>query len=191
MKLGATEGALPSQKLRCMLPHACCLLPSPQGTGETRFVVLVVYVGGTQAATALVDTAETNLNQIGSLIDNVAAATNNAITVQQVGGVAGPRHAVFDYLTVCLLSCAHSAAVADHRRMLPIPLGSKTNTPSSFYLSLADSPILPFTHLPDPLCRRTPPEMCLAAAPPPSRTPSCPCCAQAQGPTCRLPQPSS
>lgn len=72
-------------RLTLLRAHICfCRLQHAQETGSTRFVVLVVYVGGEQAATALVDTAEVDLNQIGALIENVANATDGAITLKQV-----------------------------------------------------------------------------------------------------------
>lgn len=67
------------------LPLLYVLHTHTQETGAIRFVVLVVYVGGDKAATLLVDTAETDLNQIASLITNVGTQSNGAITVQQVG----------------------------------------------------------------------------------------------------------
>jgi hypothetical protein len=48
-----------------------------------RYLVVVIYVGGEAAATTLVNTATTDLNQIGNLATNVNTATGGAITVSQ------------------------------------------------------------------------------------------------------------
>lgn len=48
-----------------------------------RYLVIVIYVGGEAAATNLVQVAETDLNKIGNLTDNVNTATGGAITVSQ------------------------------------------------------------------------------------------------------------
>lgn len=48
------------------------------------YVVVVIYVGTDAAAEILVRTAEADLDDVGNLIQNVAAATENAFTVKQV-----------------------------------------------------------------------------------------------------------
>lgn len=59
----------------------CCL----QASGSTVwYAVVVTYFGGEAAAQALVTAAQSDVNQIGSLISNVATATSNQVTVQQV-----------------------------------------------------------------------------------------------------------
>lgn len=54
-----------------------------------RYLIVVIYVGGEAAADTLIKTAETNLNEIGQLIDNLNTATGGAITLTQesVSGV--------------------------------------------------------------------------------------------------------
>jgi len=51
---------------------------------NVRYVVLAVYIGGKAAAQTLVDTAQTDLTQVGNLIASLANATDGAVTVQQV-----------------------------------------------------------------------------------------------------------
>lgn len=56
-----------------------------QATGTVQYIVVVIYIGGEQAAQTLVNTANTDLAQVGDLINKVAAATGGQIVVEQVG----------------------------------------------------------------------------------------------------------
>lgn len=83
---------------------AAALLPSThktiavQSSATVQYLVYVIYIGGNQAATALVDAASADLNQIDNLINNVAAATGGVVTIAQnitssdVSGDASPQN---------------------------------------------------------------------------------------------------
>lgn len=56
----------------------------PATSTKVRYLVVVTYYGPNTAAQELVTAAKTNLNQIGNMSINAAAASSNAVTLQQV-----------------------------------------------------------------------------------------------------------